>query len=468
MSTSSFGDITTGPIRPALVRLAWPVIASEALHVAFHLVDIAWVRPLGSWATAAIMTSMFTLWTAFAVANLVGTGLTAHAARAIGAGDRERAGRAHAQAILLALALSVIVTTAGVVGAPFLFRALTDDPQVREAGIAYLRTFSFGMPFLFLHAALQAALRACGNTRLVLAVDGLAVVGNMILAPFLIFGWGPFPAWGVQGSAVATVACMAGSTLVLLRMAWRGHPDMPLAVKDLLAPNLGAMLALARVGAPHAAIGALFSLVYLWYAKLAGAEGAAALAVLGIGNRLESLTYLSADGFGVASATFVGQNLGARNPERAEQGAWQAARIMTGIGLVVTLLMLAVPGLLLQPFTTDPAALAVGETYIRILALCQLFTAIEGAIGGAFAGAGDTVPPMLIHVGFAILRIPLASAAVPFLGGLMAVGWTMTLTCIVRGSLMALWFRRGRWKTRELKGFGATPLPSPEAPDISA
>jgi putative MATE family efflux protein len=460
-------DLLRGPIGPALTRVAWPVIAGEAIHVAFHLVDIAWVRPLGAWATAAIMTSMFTLWTAFALCSLVGTGLTAHAARAHGAGDPSRAGRALAQAIWLAALLAVPVTAAGVWGAGPLFSLLTDDPLVRRAGAEYLGTFALGMPFLFLSAALQASLRAAGNTRLPLLVSGLALLANMGLAPLLIYGWGPFPQWGVRGSAVATVTCMAAATLGLLALAWRGHPDMPLSREALRRPRFRGMLELARVGAPHAAIGALFSVVYLGYARIAGMQGAAALAVLGVGNRLESVTYLTADGFGVASASFVGQNLGAGDPRRAERGAWQAAGLMAGIGAVVMGVMLLVPEALLRPFTSDPAALALGVGYVRALALCQVFTAVEGALGGAFAGAGDTVPPMIIHVSFAVVRIPLALLAQDALGGLMAVAWTMTATCVVRGALMALWFRRGAWKRRELRGFEADPLPSPEAPDVT-
>ena len=468
MRPASAPDLLQGPIGPVLARVAWPVIAGEALHVAFHLVDIAWVRPLGAWATAAIMTSLFTLWTAFALCNLVGTGLTAHASRAHGAGEPSRAARALAQALWLAAGLSVPVALAGIFGARPLFAFLSDDPLVQAAGADYLGTFAMGMPFLFVGSALQAALRAAGNTRLPLLVSGIALAANAGLAPLLIYGWGPFPQWGVKGSAAATVACMGGATVALLVVAFRGHRDMPRSRASLARPDLAELVQLARVGAPHAAIGALFSVVYLVYARIAGAQGAASLAVLGIGNRLESVTYLTADGFGVAAATFVGQNLGARNPERAEAGAWKAAGLMGLIGLAVSAIMLAVPAALLRPFTADPEALALGVAYIRALGLCQVFTAVEGALGGAFAGAGDTVPPMIIHVSFAVVRIPLAFLAVGALGGLMAVAWTMTATCIVRSAVMAAWFRRGGWKRRDLRGFGAAPLPSPEAPDVSA
>lgn len=459
--------ITTGPIGATLVRLAVPVIAGEALHVAFHLVDLAWVRSLGAWATAAIATSMFTLWTALDLGNLVGTGLTAHVARAVGEGDRRRAGEVVAQGLWLALGLGVIVAIAGLLGAGALFSALTNDPDVARAGTAYLRVMAVGAPFTFVGMALAAALRACGNTRLPLLVNGAAVVANMGLAPLFVFGIGPFPAWGVMGSAVATLACMACATTALVVLAWRGHEDMPLSRTSLRAPRLGAFLRIARVGAPRAAIGTLFSLVYLWYARLAGMQGAAAIAVVGIGNRLESITYLTGDGFGMATATFVGQNLGAGDKARATRGAWHAVRIMTIVGLGVSAAVLAFPRELLSLLTQDPEAIALGVPYLRVLALCQVGTALEGPIGAAFAGAGDTVPPMVIHVGFALLRFPLASWGAVALGsGLMGVAWTMTATCLVRAGVLTAWFLRGRWKHHDLR-WSAAPLPSPEGPGAS-
>jgi putative MATE family efflux protein len=450
-------DILKGPIRRTLVVLAWPVIAGEGLHVAFHLVDLAWVRPLGTWATAAIMTAMFTLWTTFALVNLVAVGMTAHAARAIGAGEPDRAGRVVAQALWLAGGLSILVALGGALGARPLFHVLTSDPQVAEAGTGYLVVSALTMPLAFLASTLTAALRSAGNTQLSLRINGSAVVLNMGLAPLFIYGWGPFPAWGVAGSAVASSICWGGAAIAVVVLAWRRHPDLPLSREELRRPSLAAMGAIARVGAPQAGTSMLFSLVYLFYARLAGGFGAAGMALLGIGNRLESITYLTGDGVGVAAATFVGQNLGARDARRAEQGAWMSVRLMALVGSFMGLLMLVAPTLLLLPFTRDPETLRLGAVYIRIVGLCQAFTGIEAALGGAFAGAGDTLPPMLVHVVVSVLRVPAAWWAVHGLGlGIQGIAWSMALTGIARCAILAGLFARGRWKLREL----AMPIPT--------
>ena len=165
---------------------------------------------------------------------------------------------------------------------------------------------------------------------------------------------------------------------------------------------------------------------------------------------------------------FVGQNLGARQADRAERGAWRVAGIMSAAAALVGLLMLAIPGPLIAIFTRDADAIALGIQWLRVLALCQVFTGLEGVLGGGFAGAGDTVPPMIVHVIVGILRLPLAWWAVIGVGmGPMGIAWSMTLTCIVRGVILALWFRRGRWKTKTFSG-ARLPLPAAEGPDSSA
>jgi len=134
---------------------------------------------------------------------------------------------------------------------------------------------------------------------------------------------------------------------------------------------------------------------------------------------------------------------------------------------VLGVLFLVAPALLLRCFTSDPTALELGVPYLRILAICQIFTGLEGAVGGGFVGAGDTVPPMVIHVAFALIRFPLAAWAGLHLNyGIYGVAWTMSLTCILRGVLLALWFRRGRWKTKMLPG-SLRPFPSPEEPETT-
>jgi len=205
------------------------------------------------------------------------------------------------------------------------------------------------------------------------------------------------------------------------------------------------MAAIVRIGAPYAVLIVGFSAVYMAFSRFAAPLGVLAVAVVGLGNRLESLCYIPSDGFAAAAATIVGQNLGAKQPERAARGAWTAVAAMTCVSLPLGLAMCLVPELLLSAFTDDPALVATGADYVRILGLCQIAVGVEGTLAGAFAGSGDTVPPLVFHLTTSVLRIPLGWLAVQK-WGLLGIAITISATCFVRASLIATWFRRNGWQ----------------------
>jgi Na+-driven multidrug efflux pump len=199
------------------------------------------------------------------------------------------------------------------------------------------------------------------------------------------------------------------------------------------------------------AIGVFFSTIYLFISGIAARLGTGELAVVGLGNRAESATYLVVTGFAAATATLVGQNLGAGKPDRAARAAYASALWMflyaMGIGGVMILWPHGVLGL----FTADPDVLAMGSPYVRLLGFAQPLMALEIVFEHAFSGAGDTLPPMLVSVPMNALRVPLLWWAVQERhAGLMGICWVLSVTCMVRGVLATLWFRRGAWQRRRL------------------
>jgi Na+-driven multidrug efflux pump len=176
------------------------------------------------------------------------------------------------------------------------------------------------------------------------------------------------------------------------------------------------------------------------------------VAALGIGNRIESVNYLISFGFSTAVATLVGQNLGAQNPERASQLAHKTVVLITAITGVTTAAFLLFPGSIMRIFVTDPAVLAAGKHYVRILALSQILMGWEIVIEGAFSGAGNTLPPMLVAIPGAVARIPIAWALAIALGwGIDGIWWTITLTTVAKGISLYIWFSLGRWKKRVVR-----------------
>jgi putative MATE family efflux protein len=442
-------DLTHGPLDRALLRLAGPAIAAKALYAALALMDVLWVGRLGAAPTAAVNTGFFTSWILQAATALTAVGIVAHVSRHIGAGDRHRAAHAASQGLILGLGLGAVLAVGVWFAAPRLFELLGTAPEVSEPGIVYLRVFFLAAPLTFTWINSEAVMRAAGNTRTPLLIMCGMVLVNGGLAPLLIFGLGPFPRLEVLGAALATAFAQLLAVIAFASRALRADPSFPFPRPPRFDPGL--CLRMVRLGVPATSVGFLYSMVYLFLSGVAARLGTRELAILGLGNRAETFTYLVSTGFAAATAAVVGQNLGAGLPERAARAAWRAALWMGIYGLIVGGCLILWPRAVLGLFTSDPAVLELGATYTRIIGSCQGLMAAEIVLGQAFAGAGDTLPPMLISVPVNLLRIPLVFWIVRRLdGGIVGIGWLLAMTAAFRGVASMVWFARGTWKEKKL------------------
>ena len=447
------------PVPRALVRLALPVLASQALRLAYQWVDALWVRGLGVNATAAVTTSVFVLWAMYSLHDVFGVGLAAYVSQLLGAGDRERAGIAVRKGLLAALATGLAGTLLGLFAARPLYALMDPGGTAVADGAAYLRVALTGIPFVMLALTCEVTMRAAGDTRTPLLVDVAAVLLNVALAPVLIYGLGPAPRLGVAGAALATVTAQALMLGCYLVLAARGHPALPLTLgrpapgRDLPPVRIAG---LARVGLPAALIGLLFSVVYVAFTRAASPWGAAAVAVVGLANRLEAVQFIVSLALGLAGASLLGQALGAGRPERAAEVLRTGQRWIVLVSLALTATYLAAPRALLSLFSRDPQLLALGTPYLRVLALALPATGIEIVTAETVLGSGHTQVMSRIFTAFSLLRIPLAFV-VPRWGGLGVTGiaWLIAVTCVLRCACIVGWAARGTWKrglTRELHG----------------
>ena len=444
-------EIVHGPLDHVLLRLAGPAILAKALYAALALVDVMWVGRLGAAATAAVNTGFFTSWILQAATALTAAGILAHVARSMGAGERRRAGTAAAQGLLLGVLLGVLLGAAAWWLAPRLFLLLGTTPEVREPGIVYVRIFFLAAPLSFTVVNCESIMRAAGNTRTPLLVMGGMVLCNGLLTPLLVYGIGPFPRLEVMGAALATLLSQVLAAGIFAARAFAGDRSFPFERAALRRIDWALARRLLRIGAPPMAIGTLFSLIYLFLSGVAARLGTLELTILGLGNRTEALTYLVSSGFSAATAAVVGQNLGAGAPERAARAAWTSARWMGIYGTVVGTALIVWPRQVLALFTTDAAVLDLGTTYTRVLGLCHGLMAVEIVLENSFAGAGDTLPPLLISVPINVLRVPIVLWLVHVAGaGIIGIGWLLSITACLRGILAMLWFRRGGWARQRL------------------
>ena len=445
------------PVPRALLALALPVLGSQALRLAYQWVDALWVKGLGVEATAAVTTSVFVMWCVYALNDLFGAGLSAYVSQLFGAGEHGRAGVAVRKAVTASALIGVACALAGLFAARPLFALMDPAGNVVEPGALYLGTVLLGSPFFLSSLTAEAAMRSAGDTRTPMLVDLLSIVLNIVLAPLLIYGWGPFPRLELAGAAWATVIAQVVMCACYAALALRRHRALPFAWR---APGAPVRLAgLLRVGVPAALIGILFSVVYMAFVRGASPYGDAAVAIIGVANRIEAIQFILSLSVGYAASTLLGQALGAGDTARAELVLRTAQRWAVGIASVMTLVMLAVPQVLLAMFTNDPALMAVGVPYLRVLSLTVVATGIEIVTAEAVIGSGHTREMSLIYTTVSLLRIPLAFWVPTWWdSGVMGIAWLITVTCTLRAAVMVAWAARGTWKrglSHELHGEGA-------------
>jgi putative MATE family efflux protein len=276
--------------------------------------------------------------------------------------------------------------------------------------------------------------------------------GNILLDALLIGGWGPIPALGVAGAAVASsTARLAGAIMAAVWLArsgfWRdAAPEWE--------PPLGWALRILRIGMPAALQMGLRSIGAAGYTRILTAtpEGTAAVAALFIGVRAEGLGYMPGIAYGRAASTLVGQSLGAGRPDRAERSGWLCTWQALVIILAMSVLFYVLAPTIAGWFSHDPRVIALTTSYLRINALGEPFLAFGIVLGGALQGAGDTRFNAFVSIlTMWLLRLPATHWLCLTLGyGAVAAWWTMAATTAIQGLLIAAWFRAGRWKSVEV------------------
>jgi len=442
-------QITEGPITKSLISLALPLIIGMFMEIALSMTHYFWVGKLGPTAQDAVTTSMIVIWTVVAATSVVSVGITALISRNVGAGNLERASYFVKQGLALAIIIGFLVGVVGIHYSKSLLVFMNAGEQSITLGLPYLKIFFASAILLFLLETSYAAFRASGNTKTPALIGIMVVILNLVLDPLFIFGIGPFPELGVTGAGVATAIAYFTGVVTSLTLIFKGklgyHPPhirpLQLSASD--------MLKIVRIGMPMSGHQLIFMIVYWFLIIIIHKFGEAAGAAMGIGNRMESFSYMICHGISLAASAMVGQNLGAQKPERAARSAWHAVVLGIIVTSVVSIFFLTLSRQIALVFSDSPEVIAIAKDYLIILALSQMTMAVEIILEGSFAGAGDTVPPMLVMIPGHLLRIPLAYYLCFNLGwGINGVWWTLTITTTIKAIILALWFKRGKWKEK--------------------
>ena len=440
-------DYTTAPVGQAVIMLAVPMVMEMAMESIFAVADVFWVAHLGADAVATVGLTESMLTIIYTAAMGLSIGATALVARRTGEQDPDGAARAAGQSILLGLAIAAGIAATTAPLAPRLLQMMGASADVIESGQGFTRVMLGGNATVLLLFMLNAVFRGSGDAAIAMRVLWLGNLLNIILGPCFIFGLGPFPRLGVTGAAVATNLGRGSAVVCQLVILFAGHSRVRLRWR-----HLGLDLALMRNVLRLSGSGTIQILIatasYIGLIRILSVFGSPALAGYTIGIRVIMFALLPAFGVSNAAATMVGQNLGARRPDRAEQAVWTAAFYnMIFLG-AVGIAFLAFAPLIADFFTGDPEVRRYAIGCLRTVSLGFIFYACGMVLTQAFNGAGDTWTPTIINLFvFWLWEIPLAWWLSSHAGlGARGVFIALTIAYSTLAVVSALLFRRGRWK----------------------
>jgi len=383
----------------------------------------------------------------YAIAIGLAMAATATVARRIGEKDPEGAGSAAFQAIVLGVGAGIILGIVGAVFAPQLLGLMHAEPAVVATGTGFARVVLGGNIVIVMIFLINGIFRGAGDATLAMRTLWLANGINLVLDPCLIYGWGPFPALGVTGAAVATTTGRAIGVIYQCRVLLSGKGRVALARRHLRIdwPVMSRMLKLARTGTFQNFI---TTASWLCLARINALFGSAAVAGYSLSIRIILFALMPSWGICSAAATLVGQNLGAKKPERSERAVWLAGSYNMAFLTVVGIVFFTAAPTLVGIFRPDPVVVPVAVAALRLISLGYPFYAWGMIMEQAFNGAGDTVTPTYMNLAcYWALQIPLAWALATQLGfGSKGVYLAVCGAESVLAVVGATMFRRGAWK----------------------
>ena len=435
-------DLLHGKILRSLTGLALPIMATSLVQTAYNLTDMAWIGMVGSDAVAAVGAAAMYTWLSSGVVTLVRMGGQVKSAHAHGEGNLAEAVQYGKGALQLALGLAIAYgVLTNMLAGPLIGFFHLNSPMVVENAILYLRIACGLIVFAFIGQTLTGLYTASGNSRTPFIANCIGMGANIVLDPLLIFGLGPVPGLGVAGAAIATVSAQFIVALVLV-LAMRRDPVLAAQMRIWNPTPLSNIKTMIRIGFPSSVQSMLYCGISMVLTRFVTSWGDTAVAVQRVGGQIESISWMTADGFGSAINAFVGQNYGAGNLKRVKKGYMTAAGIMFVWGIFTTCLLIlgAVP--IFSLFIHEAEVIPAGADYLRIIGFSEMFMCVELMTVGAMSGMGKTMEASVITIIFTAARIPLAILLGGTAMGLNGIWWALTISSIVKGIIFFTVFIR--------------------------
>lgn len=441
-------DYTTGSINKAIFMLSVPMILEMVMESLFAVVDVFFVSKLGTDAIATVGLTESMLTILYSVAWGISMGATALVARRVGEKNPDGAAHGGMQAIYVGVLISIAVSIAGIFFAKELLMLMGAEQAMADANYRYTQLLMGSNIVIMLLFLINGIFRGAGDASIAMRSLWIANILNIILCPTLINGFGPIPAMGLTGAALATTIGRGVGVLYQLYHLFNGKGVIRILRKHISFdfPVMGSVIKLASGGTAQFLIA---SASWIFLVKILADYGSDALAGYTIAIRVIVFTILPAWGMANAAATLVGQNLGAKMPDRAEQSVWKAAKYNMFFLVTVAILFFTGAEWIMMFFTDNKDVIASGVKCLRFVSLGYAFYGYGMVVSQSFNGAGDTKTPTIINLfGFWAFQIPLAYVLAKILNmGETGVFLAIPIAESAIAVVAIILFKRGKWKT---------------------
>lgn len=447
-------DFTQGSMRRAVLLLAIPMMLEMIMESVFALVDLYFVGHLHN-SSEAIQTVGLTesvLTIIYSLAVGMSMAATAVVARRIGEKDPVAAAKAGMQAILVAVAFNLILSIAGFIYAREILTLMGASANTVTTGTPFIQIMMCGSTIIVLLFLINGIFRGAGNAAIAMKSLWVANVANIILCPILINGFGPIPAFGLTGAAIATTIGRGLGVCYQVYQLVKGNGQLKIKLA-YFTPHVKQIIALLKIAVPAIFQFVIASCSWIFLAQLVATTGGDhGSAGYQTALRLMMFFMLPAWGLSGAAATLVGQNLGAKNLKRAEDSVWQTTKyILIYMGIAMVLCLLA-GHYFISFFTDDILIQQVASRGLNIMSAGFLFYGVGMVMTSTFNGAGDTTTPTLINFfGFWLFQIPLAFILAKHFN-MGPDGVFIAIPVAETGIAIAgyLLFKKGSWKTKQV------------------
>ena len=440
-------EFTSGSIRRAVFMLSIPMILEMMMESVFAVVDIYYVSKVSVNAVATIGLTESIVTLVYAVAIGLAMAATAVVARRVGEKDLKGASEAAVQAIFLGVAVAAVVSFIGILYPKEILGLMGAEPDLIEEGYGYTKVLLGGNVTIMLLFLINAIFRGAGDASIAMWTLVLSNGLNIILDPIFIFGFGPIPEYGVQGAAIATTIGRGTAVVFQLAILFYGWSRIKVAFKDLVI-RTKVMFNLIKVSLGGIGQFLIGTSSWIFLMRIMSEFGSEVLAGYTIAIRVMMFTLMPAWGMSNAAATLVGQNLGAKQPDRAEDSVWKTGKYTAIFMALVSIAYLLFAKTIVGWFTTETEVIKNGALCLQIIAAGYVFYAYGMVVIQSFNGSGDTRTPTYINfVCFWLFQLPFAYVGAIYLDfGPQGVFWAITLAEVLIALIGIAWFKKGKWK----------------------